>query len=139
MNSQLKWKFVFILLVILVCIFGLIGMPHSPRPSGRSSRISPTAFISDSTCSGGSHLVLQVQVDEAIGQRCDQAFDELTKQLHDKNINLGEISRVDDTHILVRNVDPAHFRHFPRPRHQSIYRLDHVSGGGRDQRLPADA
>jgi preprotein translocase subunit SecD len=50
---------------------------------------------------------LQVQVDEAIGQRCDQAVDQLTKQLHEKNIGFGEIRRVDDTHILVRSVDPA--------------------------------
>ncbi|MGC1130432.1 MAG: protein translocase subunit SecD, partial [Candidatus Acidiferrales bacterium] len=55
----------------------------------------------------GSHLVLQVQVDEAIGVRCDQAVDELTKDLHDKNVGFGEISRVDNTHILVRNVDIA--------------------------------
>ncbi len=55
---------------------------------------------------GGSHLVLQVQVDEAIGQRCDQAVDQITKQVHEKNITVGEIRRVDDTHILVRNVDP---------------------------------
>jgi preprotein translocase subunit SecD len=56
---------------------------------------------------GGSHLVLQVQVEEAIGQRCDQTIDLLTKQLHDKHIGFGEIRRVDDTHILVRDVDPA--------------------------------
>ena len=29
---------------------------------------------------GGSHLVLQVQIDEAIGFRCDQAVDQLLKQ-----------------------------------------------------------
>ncbi|WP_410968477.1 hypothetical protein, partial [Salmonella sp. SAL04281] len=56
---------------------------------------------------GGSNLVLQVQVEEAIGQRCDEAIDQLKKVLHDKNVNFGEIRRVDDTHILVRNVDPA--------------------------------
>ena len=56
---------------------------------------------------GGSHLVLQVQVDEAIGQRCDETIDAFTKQLHEKNVNVGEIRRVDDTHILVRNIDPA--------------------------------
>ena len=32
---------------------------------------------------------------------------QLTKQLHEKNVNVGEIRRVDDTHILVRNIDPA--------------------------------
>jgi preprotein translocase subunit SecD len=46
-------------------------------------------------------------VEEAIGQRCDQTIDLLTKQLHDKHIGFGEIRRVDDTHILVRDVDPA--------------------------------
>ncbi len=56
---------------------------------------------------GGSHLVLQVQVDEAIGQRCDQAVDQLTKQLREKNVNVGDIRRLDDTHIQVDNVDPA--------------------------------
>jgi preprotein translocase subunit SecD len=33
--------------------------------------------------------------------------DQLTKQLHEKNIQFGEIRRVDDTHVLVREVDPA--------------------------------
>jgi preprotein translocase subunit SecD len=56
---------------------------------------------------GGSHLVLQVQIEEAIGQRCDQTIDQITKQLHDKNIGFSEIRRVDDTHILVRGVDPG--------------------------------
>jgi preprotein translocase subunit SecD len=56
---------------------------------------------------GGSDLVLQVQVDEAIGQRCDETLDQLTKILHDKKITFGEIRRVDNTHILVRNIDPG--------------------------------
>jgi preprotein translocase subunit SecD len=54
---------------------------------------------------GGTHLVLQVQVQEAIAQETDQMVDRLTKQLRDKNIRFDEIRRVDDTHILVRNVD----------------------------------
>ena len=73
---------------------------------------------------GGSHLILQVQVEEAIGQRCDQTVDQITKQLHDKNIGFGEIRRVDDTHILVRNVDPATSGSFPRPDQQPVYGLE---------------
>ena len=30
MNSQLRWKFIFILVVILVCVYGLIGVPDFP-------------------------------------------------------------------------------------------------------------
>jgi preprotein translocase subunit SecD len=107
MNPQLKWKFFFILGVILLCIFGLIGLPEFPTSFAAVKQNLADRIKLGLDLKGGSHLVLQVQVDEAIGQRCDQAVDEVTKQLHQKNILFGEIRRVDDTHILVRNVDPA--------------------------------
>ncbi len=105
MSPQLKWKFVFIALVILVCIFGLVGIPF-PTSFGQIRQNLSDRIHLGLDLRGGSHLVLQVQVDEAIGQRTDQAYDALQKALHDKNINPG-MSRVDDTHILVTNVDPA--------------------------------
>jgi len=107
MNSQLRWKFIFIGAVILFCIFGLVGMPELPTSLAQVKQNLTDRIKLGLDLKGGSHLVLQVQVDEAIGQRCDQAVDLFTKQLHEKNIGFGEIRRVDDTHILVRNVDPA--------------------------------
>jgi len=106
MNPQLKWKFVFILIVILLCIFGLVGLPEFPTSVAAVRQNLADRIKLGLDLKGGSHLVLQVQVDEAIGLRCDQAVDQLTKQLHEKNIVVGEIRRVDDTHILVRDVDP---------------------------------
>ena len=106
MNSQLRWKFIFIAAVILLCIYGLIGVPTFPTSWGQVEQNLADRIKLGLDLKGGSHLVLQVQVDEAIGQRCDQAVDQITKQLHEKNISVGEIRRVDDTHILVRNVDP---------------------------------
>jgi preprotein translocase subunit SecD len=106
MNSQLRWKFIFIAAVILLCIYGLIGVPTFPTSWGQVKQNLADRIKLGLDLKGGSHLVLQVQVDEAIGQRCDQAVDQITKQLHEKNISVGEIRRVDDTHILVRNVDP---------------------------------
>ena len=107
MASQLKWKFIFIALVVLACLFGLIGMPDLPTSFAKVSDNLSDRIKLGLDLKGGSNLVLQVQVDEAIGQRCDEAVDQLKKVLHDKNVNYGEIRRVDDTHILVRNVDPA--------------------------------
>jgi preprotein translocase subunit SecD len=107
MASQLKWKFVFIAVVVLACLFGLIGMPDLPTSLGKVKDNLTDRIKLGLDLKGGSNLVLQVQVDEAIGQRCDEAVDQLKKVLHDKNVNFGEIRRVDDTHILVRNVDPA--------------------------------
>ncbi|MGA8222383.1 MAG: protein translocase subunit SecD [Candidatus Acidiferrales bacterium] len=113
MNPQLKWKFIFILIVILLCIFGLVGMPDFPTSFAAVKQNLTDRIKLGLDLKGGSHLVLQVQVEEAIGQRCDQAVDQLTKQLHEKSVVVGEIRRQDDTHILVRDVDPttsANFR-----------------------------
>ena len=104
MTSQLRWKFIFIGIVVIACVLGIIGLP--------TSLAQVTDNIADRIklgldLKGGSNLVLQVQVEQAVGQRCDEAVDQLKKSLRDKNVNFGEVRRVDDTHILVRNVDPT--------------------------------
>src|SRR5215469_13259806 len=104
MTSQLRWKFIFIGIVVIACVLGIIGLP--------TSLAQVTDNIADRIklgldLKGGSNLVLQVQVEQAVGQRCDEAVDQLKKSLRDKNVNFGEVRRVDDTHIMVRNVDPA--------------------------------
>jgi len=110
MSSQLTWKFVLILIVILVCLFGIFGMnqngPTFPTSGAVLKQNLADRIRLGLDLRGGSHLVLQVQVEEAIGQRCDQAIDQLHKQIRDKKIITGEIRRVDDSHILVRDVDP---------------------------------
>src|SRR5271170_2726230 len=104
MNPQLKWKFVLILIVLLICMYGVIGLPVFPTSWAQVKDNLASRIKLGLDLKGGSHLVLQVQIEEAIGQRCDQTVDQLTKQLHDKNIGFGEIRRVDDTHILVLGV-----------------------------------
>jgi preprotein translocase subunit SecD len=106
MNPQLRWKFILIAIVILLCLYGLIGIPFPTSLAQVKQNLSERIKLG-LDLKGGSHLVLQVQVDEAIGQRCDQAVDQLTKQLREKNVNVGDIRRLDDTHIQVDNVDPA--------------------------------
>jgi len=108
MNSQLKWKFILIFISVLVCLYGLVGVPQFPTSFAQVKQNLANRIKLGLDLKGGSHLVLQVQVDEAVGQHCDQAVDDLKKQLRQKNILTltGEIRRVDDTHVLVRNVDP---------------------------------
>jgi preprotein translocase subunit SecD len=105
MNPQLRWKFILIASVIVLCIYGLIGIPFPTSLAQVKQNLSDRIKLG-LDLKGGSHLVLQVQVDEAIGQRCDQAVDLLTKQLREKNVGVGDIRRVDDTHIQVDNVEP---------------------------------
>jgi preprotein translocase subunit SecD len=104
MNPNLKWKFLFILGVILICVFGLIGTPTSWKSlkDNLSDRIKLGLDLQ-----GGTHMILQVQVQEAISQQTDLALDRLKRVMtEDKNIRYGEIRKLDDTHILVRDVAP---------------------------------
>jgi preprotein translocase subunit SecD len=107
MNPNLKWKALFILVVILLCVYALIGLPTFPTSVAQIKDNFSKQIKLGLDLQGGTHLVLQVQVQEAIAQETDQMVDRLTKQLRDKNIGYGEIRRVDDTHILVRGVDPT--------------------------------
>jgi preprotein translocase subunit SecD len=104
MTPQLKWKIILIAGVILLCIFGLVGLPEFPTSWAMVKDNFAQRIKLGLDLKGGSHLVLQVQVQEAVGTHCDQAIDRLNQLLHEKNIGFGEIRRVDDTHILIRNV-----------------------------------
>jgi preprotein translocase subunit SecD len=104
MNPNLKWKALFILVVILACVYGLLGLPTFPTSLAQVKDNFSRQIKLGLDLQGGTHLILQVQVQEAIAQETDQTVDRLTSQLRAKNIRYDEVRRVDDTHILVRNV-----------------------------------
>jgi preprotein translocase subunit SecD len=104
MNPNLKWKAVFIVVVILGCIYGLFGVPTFPTSAADLKSNFAHQIKLGLDLQGGTHLILQVQVQEAIAQETDQTVDRLTNQLRAKNIRYDEVRRIDDTHIVVRNV-----------------------------------
>jgi preprotein translocase subunit SecD len=104
MNPNLKWKAVFIVVVILGCIYGLFGVPTLPTSAADLKSNFAHQIKLGLDLQGGTHLILQVQVQEAIAQETDQTVDRLTSQLRAKNIRYDEVRRIDDTHIVVRNV-----------------------------------
>jgi preprotein translocase subunit SecD len=131
MNPNLKWKALFIVAIIFLCIYGLIGLPTFPTSGAQIKDNFSKQIKLGLDLQGGTHLVLQVQVQEAIAQETDQMVDRLTKQLRDKNISYDEIRRVDDTHILVRNVDSAQaaaFRDFVQQQYGSLWESAPAAG-----------
>ena len=112
MNPNLKWKVVFIVLVILGCIYGLVGLPVFPTSVGQLKDNFSHQIKLGLDLQGGTHLVLQVQTQEAIAQETDQMVDRITTWLRGKNIHYEEVRRVDDTHILARGVDSAGLSEF---------------------------
>jgi preprotein translocase subunit SecD len=107
MNPNLKWKALFIFAVILFCIYFLIGYPVFPTSFAQVKDNFSKQIKLGLDLQGGTHLILQVQVQEAIAQETDTTVDRLTTLLRSKNIRYDEVRRVDDTHILIRNIDSS--------------------------------
>ena len=131
MNPNLKWKAVFIALVVVGCIYGLIGFPVFPTSLAQIRDNFSHQIKLGLDLQGGTHLILQVQTQEAISQETDQTVDRLTTQLRAKNIRYDEIRRTDDTHILVRNIAPdqsSDFRDLVSQQLQNIWDISPAAG-----------
>jgi len=132
MNPNLKWRALFILAVIMACFIGLLGFPTFPPTSLAQLKDNFAHQIKlGLDLQGGTHLILQVQVQEAVAQETDQTVDRLTNQLRTKNIRYDEIRRVDDTHILIRNLDSAQlsqFRDIVNAQYANVWDLTPAAG-----------
>ena len=106
MNSNLKWKVIFIVAVILVCVVGLVGIPDAPKSFSALKSNFANRIKLGLDLQGGTHLILQVQVQEAVSQETDQTLDHITTTLRDKAIRYDEIRKLSDTQILVHNIAP---------------------------------
>jgi preprotein translocase subunit SecD len=106
MNSNIKWKVVFIVVVLLLCVFGLVGRPVFPTSLAQLKDNFAQQIKLGLDLQGGTHLILQVQVDEAVGLQADQTLGQLNTQLRDRSIRYDEIQKLNNTQLLVRNVIP---------------------------------
>jgi preprotein translocase subunit SecD len=109
MNPNLKWKALFILAVILFCVYFVLGYPTFPTSLAQVKENFGKQIKLGLDLQGGTHLILQVQVQEAIAQETDTTVDRVTNALRNKNVHYDEVRRADDTHILVRNIDPSQY------------------------------
>src|SRR3984957_2436384 len=131
MNPNLKWRVVFIALIIVGCIYGLIGVPTFPTSLAQIKDNFAHQIKLGLDLQGGTHLILQVQVQEAIAQETDQTVDRLTSQLRAKNIRYDEVRRVDDTHIVVRNIPSeqlSDFRDLVASQLQNVWDMSPTAG-----------
>jgi preprotein translocase subunit SecD len=131
MNPNLKYRAIFIVLVILGCIYGLVGLPTFPTSLAQLKDNFAHQIKLGLDLQGGTHLVLQVQVQEAVAQETDQMVDRVTTELRNKNISYDEVRRVDDTHILVRNVESARlseFRDFINQQYGNVWDMSPAAG-----------
>ena len=131
MNPNLKWKVLFIVALVLICLYMVVGLPTFPTSPAQVKENFQHQIKLGLDLQGGTHLILQVQVQEAIAQETDQTVDRLTTALRAKNIHYDEVRRVDDTHIIVRNIatdQVSQFRDLIHDQYEGVWELSPAPG-----------
>ena len=94
MNKNLLLKTVLIVAVLIFFLFGIIGIPGSVTAEGLRSAVQKRIHLG-LDLKGGTHLILQVQVNDAINADSDRAVERLKDALKSANVAFGEISKPD--------------------------------------------
>ena len=92
MNRNLKLKAGIIVALILICIYGIIGIPRSGAELMNNWKSNIHLGLD---LKGGSHLVLQVQLQDAFMADAETVIDRLKEQLGKQNIPYADMSRND--------------------------------------------
>jgi preprotein translocase subunit SecD len=94
MNKNLLWKLALIVGILLVFLFGIFGIPQSFSGQGLLSAMTKRIQLG-LDLKGGTHLILQVQVNDAVKIDSDNAVEILKEQLNKRKIAFADISQPD--------------------------------------------
>jgi preprotein translocase subunit SecD len=110
MNKTLLWKAVLIVAILLAFLFGIVGIPNSLSGQGLLASMTDRIHLG-LDLRGGTHLILQVQVNDAVKVDSDNAVEILKEQLNKKKIAFSEIGKPDSDNapdrIVIKGVPPA--------------------------------
>jgi len=96
MQKNLTAKTITIVVTLLVCIYGIIGVPKSKAELMANLKHNIRLGLD---LSGGSHLILQVQVQDALKAEADNVIEQLRGELNRATIDYAGIERNDPTRI----------------------------------------
>jgi preprotein translocase subunit SecD len=115
MKKNLLWKVVIILLTLLVFVWGIF-LGNDPEKS--MAAIKQNGIVAGLQqnihlgldLKGGTHLILQVVVNDAVNADSDQVIERLKDDLRQKNISYAEISKPDPVvspdRIVIKGIGP---------------------------------
>lgn len=100
MNKRIRVRSIVILVVIVLSILLFAGVPPSIEGLKKNVRLGLDL-------QGGSQMVLQVNVEDAIRATTDQTIESLRTQLEKDGITVRQIARTEVDILEARGVDPA--------------------------------
>jgi len=109
MNKNLGWKLGLIIGTLVVFLAGIFGLPKSFSGQGLKQAVQDRIHLG-LDLKGGTHLILQVQVNDAVNADTDRAVERLKDSLRTRKINYTDISKPDPVNapdkIVIKGVPP---------------------------------
>src|SRR2546427_1150507 len=109
MNKNLTWKLIVIVATLLLFAYGIVGVPSGASGSALLSSLQNRIHLG-LDLKGGTHLILQVQVNDAVNVDSDNAIENLKAGMRAAKINYAEITKPDPTNhpeqIVIKGVLP---------------------------------
>ena len=109
MNKNLRWKVIVIVATLLVFLFGIFGVPKGWSGSALLASMTERIHLG-LDLQGGTHLILQVQVNDAVNSDSDRAIERLKDEMRSRKIAYADIVKPDPAnnpdHIVIKGVPP---------------------------------
>src|SRR3989441_1599202 len=108
MQKNLTTKTIIIAVTLLLCIYGIIGLPKSKAELIKNVQENVRLGLD---LRGGSHLILQVQVQDALKAEADQVIERLKEELKSNkdgidyaSIDRNDPNRIEDADTIQINI-----------------------------------
>ncbi len=111
MKKNLTWKIVVIVVVLLVFLFGIIGNPAEIKwnKDGLKEALASRIHLG-LDLRGGTHLILQVVVNDAVNAETDRAIERLKEDLATNKVTYTDVAKPDAANtperIQIKGVTP---------------------------------
>src|SRR3984885_15334714 len=110
MNKNYLWKLALILGTLLFFLFGIFGIPQSFSGGGLLAAMTKRINLG-LDLKGGTHLILQVKVNDAVNVDAQNAVEVLKDQMRSRKIDYAEVSQPDQQnnpdHIEIKGGQPG--------------------------------
>src|SRR5208283_2683862 len=110
MNKTLLWKLGLIVGTLIIFLFGIFGIPKSFSGQGLLAAMTDHIHLG-LDLKGGTHLILQVKVNDAVNVDAQNAMEILKEQMRSRKIDYSDISQPDPQnnpdHIVLKGVQAS--------------------------------
>ena len=109
MKQNLLWKTALIFAVLIAFIYGIFGIPNGVSGGDLAAALQDRIHLG-LDLRGGTHLILQVMVNDAVKADADHAIERIKDSLRRRNVPYADVSVPDPVnhpdHIVVKGVPP---------------------------------